>query len=192
MGWDKNSLMRKIKSCMQAKQVKECIHHFLQAPSQVMWLGKANPISQNVLPFSFSPCFIYWGWCHIVGNTPWVSCWGCATSQLLVLSEPFVGGVRKPWCWLSTAQQWLKHPWIINTASWTIPKHGPVPVTREKFTSSKPSTQGIKRSGLKVNKKAKCGEWDLTFLILSKIKERQAELQKTFWRLFQDEKPQAS
>lgn len=150
---------------------REGKHHFSKSP-----------------PFSFSPCFIYQGWCHAVWNAPWVSCCGCAPSQLLVLPQPFAGGVRKPWCWVSTARQSLIHSWIINTASCTNPKHGPAPVTREKFTSAKASTQSFKGTGLMVNKEAKCRAWHLTFLIFSRIKEGQAELLKTSWRLLQDKK----
>ena len=89
------------------------------------------------------PAFYCWAWCHMAWDMPLLSwgllCWLCPLPASCAPPAPWPVGwgekQKRHWLCVSTAQQWLKYPWIINTVFSTYPKHSPILATMKKTNS---------------------------------------------------------
>ena len=144
MGWVKDSLAHKA-NAMYTRKAKQRINSLLPIGRQgvchlqesraprwitVTWEDKCHHSEHPPLPF-YSPSFTCWAWCHMVWDIPLVS-WG-QLSQLYFLpyscAPPAYSLVswyekqKRPWLCGSTAQQYRKHPCVINIVFSTNPEH---------------------------------------------------------------------
>lgn len=96
---------------------------------------------EMVAPAKLSPRFYCWVWCHVIWNVPLVS-WGhlshlySLTVSCAPLAYSLVGQCEKqkrPLFCVSTAQQYIKHPCIINIVFITNPKFRTIKATMKKI-----------------------------------------------------------
>lgn len=130
--WDKDNFTVKQNLWAQAKQNKECTHHFPWAGRSSptsrwwewfhhtdWWLGKTNTITRNVPCFLLLPPVPYaehgTTWYGTVIGSVRDSSPGCVPSSSLCTPSSLRGGwgTEKPWPCVSTDQPWVKIPVVL-------------------------------------------------------------------------------
>lgn len=150
--WDKGSLIRKAKAMYRQTKTRNLFSplHWLaglyhsqesRALSHIMLTWEDKLHHSKCPPSPSSPSSICWAWHHGLAYP----CGYLGSAVLIVSLDIFMCTPSLLW-WdgvrsrrglnsVSTAHQWLKHPWVIDTVPSTNPTHGSIPDTVKKTNS---------------------------------------------------------